>query len=155
MKKIVAWVLVILWCGVIFYFSAEDRIVSHDRSSKIKETVEKVIVKVVKENGIDRNIRVRLEYYIRKTGHLLEYFILAVLVFNALWVSGIKGLKLYSVTFYMSLVYASLDEFHQSFVPGRGPQVSDVLLDGVGVAMGILLSAMLRRYRGHHIKMRS
>ena len=155
MKKVVAWALVILWCGVIFLFSAEDRSVSHDRSSKIKETVEKVIVKIIREKEIDTNVRGRLEYYIRKTGHLLEYFVLAGLVFNALWISGLKGTKLYSVTFYISVVYASLDEFHQSFVPGRGPQVEDVLLDGVGVVIGILVSDLVLRYRGRQTKART
>lgn len=147
MRKLIGWILVILWCGVIFFFSAEDRSVSHDRSSRIKETVEKVIVKVIDEKEINVNLRGRLEYYVRKTGHLVEYFILAVLVCNALWISGLRGVKLYSVTFYMSVVYASLDEFHQSFVPGRGPQVEDVLLDGVGVVIGIIASFMILRRR--------
>ncbi|MDF2545716.1 MAG: hypothetical protein K0R93_614 [Anaerosolibacter sp.] len=147
MKRVAAWTLVILWCGVIFFFSAENRSVSHDRSSRIKETVERVIVKVFDEKDINDNLRGRLEYYIRKTGHLAEYFILSVLVCNALWISGLRGVKLYSVTFYMSVVYASLDEFHQSFVPGRGPQVEDVLLDGVGVVIGIIASFMILRRR--------
>ena len=34
---------------------------------------------------------------------------------------------------------ACVDETIQLFVPGRGPRVTDVLLDSVGVTCGILL----------------
>lgn len=33
-------------------------------------------------------------------------------------------------------VYAATDEFHQGFVAGRGPMISDVMLDTVGGAFG-------------------
>jgi VanZ family protein len=36
-------------------------------------------------------------------------------------------------------LYASSDEFHQSFVPGRGPAFSDVLIDTAGGLTGIIL----------------
>ena len=39
--------------------------------------------------------------------------------------------------------YASLDEFHQSFVPGRTPAVSDVLLDTTGGAAAQAIAALM------------
>ena len=47
-------------------------------------------------------------------------------------------------------LYAASDEIHQSFVPGRGPAVTDVLLDSAGALCGILfiwllVQAVLRR----------
>lgn len=44
--------------------------------------------------------------------------------------------------------YASLDEFHQRFVPGRGAAVSDVLLDTTGGAAAQLVVAAFVRCRG-------
>jgi VanZ family protein len=38
--------------------------------------------------------------------------------------------------------YAALDEFHQSFVPGRGPAVADVLLDAAGGVAAQLVVAL-------------
>ena len=35
-------------------------------------------------------------------------------------------------------LYAASDEFHQSFVPGRGPSIIDVGIDSLGVFTGIL-----------------
>jgi VanZ family protein len=43
--------------------------------------------------------------------------------------------------------YAALDEFHQSFVPGRGAAVSDVLLDTTGGTAAQLLVALLVLWR--------
>lgn len=40
------------------------------------------------------------------------------------------------------LVRALLDEWHQSFVPGRDPSGSDVLADVVGAAAGTLVHAL-------------
>ena len=39
--------------------------------------------------------------------------------------------------------YASLDEFHQSFVPGRTAAVSDVLLDTTGGATAQVIAALV------------
>ncbi|HSH41142.1 MAG TPA: VanZ family protein, partial [Arenicellales bacterium] len=45
----------------------------------------------------------------------------------------------------LAVLYGISDEWHQSFVPGREPDVLDVLADGVGAAVGILLLHMLVR----------
>ena len=39
--------------------------------------------------------------------------------------------------------YASLDEFHQSFVPGRTPAVTDVLLDTTGGAAAQAIAGLV------------
>ena len=47
------------------------------------------------------------------------------------------------------ILYGVSDEFHQSFVPGRTPDVKDLVADGVGAAAGagalLLLKAVWRR----------
>lgn len=42
-------------------------------------------------------------------------------------------------------LYAVTDELHQSFVPGRGPMLTDVLLDTCGAVLGVLVMALLLR----------
>ena len=37
------------------------------------------------------------------------------------------------------ILYASTDELHQLFVPGRSGQVKDVLIDGCGAVIGALI----------------
>ncbi|WDC84212.1 VanZ family protein [Caloramator sp. mosi_1] len=41
------------------------------------------------------------------------------------------------IAFLICFVYAASDEFHQYFVPGRGPRVKDVLIDSLGAIVGI------------------
>jgi len=43
--------------------------------------------------------------------------------------------------------YAIFDEWHQSWVPARSASVSDVLLDGIGLALGLVTVRLLSRRR--------
>ena len=80
---------------------------------------------------------------IRKMAHLTEYFILGVLLHRALRGDD-RGWKLKWAfwAIVIAAAYASLDEFHQSFVPGRGPAVADVLLDTAGGVAAQLVAAL-------------
>ena len=54
--------------------------------------------------------------------------------------TSITKLKLlFGISIVVGLIYAITDEFHQSFVPGRGPSVTDVCIDTAGVFAGILI----------------
>jgi VanZ family protein len=74
-----------------------------------------------------------LHHIIRKTAHFVEYFILSLLILRAIR-AGRHDTRLRWALAAILIVagYASLDEFHQSFVPGRTPRISDVLLDTSG-----------------------
>jgi VanZ family protein len=74
-----------------------------------------------------------LHHIIRKCGHLTEYFILSMLILRGIR-AGEKGLYLRwaLVTILIVACYAALDEYHQSFVPGRTAAVGDVLIDTTG-----------------------
>ena len=72
---------------------------------------------------------------IRKSAHLTEYFILGILLYRALrgddrgW-----NLKWALWAIAIAATYASLDEFHQSFVPSRTASPWDALIDTVGAS---------------------
>lgn len=74
---------------------------------------------------------------IRKLGHWSEYFILAVLVLRALISSNLGWRPIVTAAFVF--LYASSDEWHQSFVPSRSASFADVLLDTFGGICGVLL----------------
>ncbi len=50
-----------------------------------------------------------------------------------------KEMDRISTSLIIGVIYASSDEIHQCFVPGRGPLFTDVIIDGMGVLLGILL----------------
>ena len=76
-----------------------------------------------------------LSYIIRKIAHLTEYTILGFLIENTI--------KNYNKKTYISLIicllYAITDELHQSLVPGRSPQITDIIIDTFGSLLGIII----------------
>jgi VanZ family protein len=76
---------------------------------------------------------------LRKGAHLTEYAILGALLLRALG-RGTPALA-------AGIAYAATDELHQHFVRGRHASPLDVLIDAVGVAVGILVLGRLSRPR--------
>jgi VanZ family protein len=86
----------------------------------------------------------RIHYSIRKCAHFAEYFILSLLVLRAIR-GGRHTARLAWALAAIGIVagYAALDEFHQSFVPGRTPAVMDVLIDTTGGAAAQAIAALV------------
>jgi len=84
-----------------------------------------------------------MHHIIRKCAHFTEYFILSLLILRGIR-AGRHGAKLAWAVLAIVIVagYASLDEFHQRFVPGRTPAVADVLLDTTGGAAAQAIAAL-------------
>ena len=76
---------------------------------------------------------------LRKGAHLTEYAILGALLLRAL---GRDAPALAA-----GILYAASDELHQHFVRGRHAAPVDVLIDAVGVGVGILLLHRLLQTR--------
>ena len=78
---------------------------------------------------------------VRKTGHLGEYAILAMLAARALQTSSYELLRRhwFMVSLILSALYSLSDEFHQSFVPTRGASIYDCLIDSIGGLIGLLI----------------
>lgn len=139
-KRIISWSLVILWMAVVYSFSAESGETSGGKSQKITKSIQFIIDKTPLKGKVQWT-----DFATRKTGHVSEYLILTLLVYNALTQNGFKKRNRILLALLVPLVYASLDEFHQSFVAGRGPSVRDVLIDGVGILLGAGMSSIRKR----------
>lgn len=141
-----AWGLVILWMIMIFCLSAQPA----SQSNGLSKDVTKIIIETIDrfvpisiETSTVMNIDVCLNHIVRKLGHFFEYFVLSILVMIAFSKSQIKGYKLFVFTFLFCVLYASIDEIHQLFVPGRGGQIKDVFIDSTGALFGIILCILL------------
>ncbi len=82
------------------------------------------------------------EHLVRKLAHFAEYAILALPATGALLMTGRRWLPPFAWVY--AILVASVDEFVvQAMTEGRGPQLSDVLIDGAGALAGLLFTVAL------------
>jgi len=91
-----------------------------------------------------------MNFVIRKCAHLTEYGILGALTFRALRgekTSWSLGWAVWAIV--LAACAASIDEFHQTFVPSRTGTPWDVLLDSFGAFLVQAAIAVSTRRRPH------
>ena len=141
-KKTLRWGLVIGWMAFIFMMSNQPAEVSSQQSD--------FVVRLLALVGIDMDSYFGdlATFIIRKSAHMTEYFILFILWYRVLvlYVDNKKA-KLYALG--LVFLYASSDEFHQTFVPGRSGEFKDVMIDTSG---GLIALIALKVYE--NIKLR-
>jgi VanZ family protein len=72
---------------------------------------------------------------VKKSGHIFVYSLLAI----ACWYGIEWKRERLSQAWLLAFLYATLDEFHQSFVPGRHPWWVDVAIDSLAAALVLLM----------------
>ena len=85
---------------------------------------------------------------LRKCAHVVEYAVLALLLWRAVRNTPVLGARMLVVFGGVMLgcaLFAASDEFHQTFVKSRTPSVRDVLLDIAGATLGLLVGATFVR----------
>lgn len=108
-KHFYRWLVVVVWCGVIFYFSSIP-------SLRITYGIWDLIL--------------------RKIAHAAEFGILTFLAYKAFNLENKpKTKKALILAFVFSFCYAISDEIHQSFVLGRQASVLDVGIDSLGIIL--------------------
>ena len=96
------------------------------------------------------NIAGNIEYPIRKAAHMTEYAILGWLAFAFSGTFEKRQKVHYIAALGFAFCYASTDEFHQLFIPGRSGQFTDVCIDTAGAVIGLLLLAILLKIGRRH-----
>ena len=131
-----AWALSALWMGVIFAMSAAPGDVSGEQSGMLTQIMLSMLRLLPGGLG-ERIASDTLELLVRKGGHMAEYAVLFGLYRRALRLSGVRRPGIAALA--MCAAYAGTDEFHQSFVDGRGPAVTDVGIDIAGACVAWVL----------------
>ena len=85
-------------------------------------------------------------FAIVKGWHATEFALLFGLTRAALdrWSGSRSGRNVVGAVV-IALLFAISDEYHQTFVPGRGGNVSDVVIDGLGIGVAAALAEWRRR----------
>ena len=115
------WGPVFIWCSLIFILS----------------------------NQPDLTLNLPDELIMRKSAHAVEYAVLTLLLFRALYNWQRKGpalqmrLKINCIILSIVLVlfFSISDGFHQTFIPGRNGTPYDVIIDSLGMMVAGLILA--------------
>ena len=150
LRKTISIILLLLWMTVIFMFSSSGSVKSNDTSGKVISSAISVKDKVTNNETkpeTKKKIVKKLNYSVRKSAHVFEYFVLGVLALNVFDAFNVKRKVLFAKI--LCVLYAASDEFHQLFT-GRTASVTDVLLDSAASIVGIYLLNLIfsRRKKG-------
>lgn len=121
----VSWAAVAACMGIIFFLSAQTGDESGNTSSWLW-----LILKLPISEEI-----------LRTAAHFLEFTVLAVLLFNALYQTCGRIKPFLSVA--LASVYAATDEFHQLFVEGRACTLFDWFIDSLGAVSGVAVLCIM------------
>ena len=69
-------------------------------------------------------------------GKLVHSIVFGVLAASIGYASGLRGWRMVVVGFVGSVCVGGLDEWHQTYLPGRHGELGDVGFDAVGAALG-------------------
>ena len=127
------WILYIVLCLIVF-FIWDNSLQNGGTSDGFSLIFAKWIAPIANKLGFYGNIWA-LNRIIRKLAHLTEFTILGGVVYVVLRRYIEYGTVVKTIV--VGIVIASLDEFIQLFSLGRSSQLSDVLIDTVGIIIGI------------------
>lgn len=130
------------WYGVIWRFSAQTAAVSGGLSDRLLYRLMELWSPAFAASPEPlRAAAVELlSFFERKAAHMFLHFVLALLVCFAACFFTRRARGRMGVTVLACALLASLDEYHQTMVPGRSGELRDVLVDlcGAGIALGFL-----------------
>ncbi|MDO4546577.1 MAG: VanZ family protein [Clostridia bacterium] len=141
--EIVVWTLVVLCAIMISSMSSQNA----EESTSLSFEVTDVIVRIISPDAqIDRNEAEYLEKnnLVRQLAHAAEYALLGFLLLTvfAPFKSGVWKKLLIAIG--VCAIFACFDEWRQSFVDGRGSEITDVLTDIAGSLAGCLAALAVR-----------
>lgn len=127
---------------VIYNFSAQTGTESGSLSYQVSKLLVLAYNKLLfkgYDNWTLNELIALIHPYVRKLAHVTEYFLLAASVSLPLYVYRIRGIALTLTAGVFCIAFACLDEYHQSFISGRVSSSRDVMIDCIGIVLGILV----------------
>jgi len=113
-----ASVLALIWMMLIFYLSNQPGFSSEPDTFSFFEVIPNLVTNLL---------------------HLPEYGVLAALYWFSLQGKFTSIVTRNGIVISSCLLFAILDEFHQSFIPGRYASMLDITSDFVGASIAVLL----------------
>lgn len=141
--KIIKLILIAIWMIVVFNFSNQGGTESSGTSTKVTRVIVNIITKDKEEPN--KQAMECIEKVVRKGAHYTIYTVGGFLIMNYTYsMEKTKKQKILGSLLFGAF-YATTDEIHQYFVPGRSARLFDVGIDTLGVLTGILIYLVLRK----------
>ncbi len=128
-SKLIAILFVLVGIGAAFFFSAQPANISKLQSGDVLNVF----------NSFGLNVSM---HFVRNLAHFVLFGTIGT-AFTFLFQFKLLGMKLFTSSFMATTLMAIIDETHQIFVPGRGPQVKDVFIDASGAFVAVLIFATI------------
>ncbi len=170
-RRRVLTALTLFWMLFIFIMSSAKSTVSDYQSDTLIDFICTVFVKGYTEMPPDKKLELQDQgtFPVRKCAHMTEYAILGALLSLTITEymqdsdsssrkrDGNSASKILRRAVFIGFLYASTDEFHQTFVPGRSGEIRDILIDTFGVLLGALIvtrliPSLLQRRRANNYR---
>ncbi len=140
-KKIILYTSIIFAIGcmvMIFIFSSQNSVDTNYISKNFTTKLAGKLFVDFEKMDIYTSMFIveQLNFFVRKLAHFFLYFILGFLAFGSVKIIVKKYSKALVSSLIICFTYATLDEIHQIYVPGRTPLVRDVVLDTAGGLCG-------------------
>lgn len=140
-KRTVFLLLTLCWMALIFWFSAQEAQASQNLSGGFIERLLSIILPSF--DTMDEASRLSLidslQTIVRKCAHAGVYAILGIFVYNFMSTFSLSSARTLVIALALCAIYASSDEIHQYFVPGRSCELRDVCIDSLGSLAGMAL----------------
>ena len=128
------WLPVLAW--MIFIFAGSTDLLSAEHTSRFIGPFLRWFAPDISDATVTS-----VQLFVRKAAHLTEYAILAALLYRAF---RTRIQRAAASAFVIAAIYATIDEFHQSFVPTRTASPWDIAIDCVGAMAGLVLYRLVR-----------
>lgn len=143
-SPLLAWLPTLLWLCVLAAFSTDSFSADHTGSILLK------IIHAV-HGPISHHRFAQIHFLVRKTAHFVSYGMLSALAFYA-WRATLPAVARWTrrwcaLALTLTLLAASLDEFHQGFVRSRTGSWRDVVLDMAGAVFFQIVIVLFAKRR--------
>ncbi|SHM97044.1 VanZ family protein [Gracilibacillus kekensis] len=166
MKKIGYWLLPILWMAIIYY-SSDQPYQEQDIKPFLSDYINLSFLEPYLQSitftynqsvvSVDQlGLAGFIEFFIRKGAHVGVFMVLCIWFYLAIrQTSKYSNHRTSSIfAFSATLLYAIFDEWHQGWTPNRTPYIGDVLLDGFGALLAVMLILFIFRKNNKSNKLR-
>lgn len=127
---------------LIFNFSGQNGTDSAGLSLKVSKYIVLAYNKICMKGWDNHTLNALINYihpYVRKGAHVTEYMLLAMTVYLPMYVYRMRGFFASLLGCAFCVLFATADEWHQSFVAGRVSDPKDILIDSIGVVIGMII----------------